>query len=163
MGVSAVGKSTVGAALAESLRVPFVDADSLHSDANRVKMSSGIALTDEDRWPWLDAVGESFATAADTGLTMACSALRRAYRDRIRSIAPGVLFVHLVGSRELLISRAEARTDHFMPASLLDSQWGTLEMLDADEAGFEADVGHEPAAVVREIIEQLRVSGATRG
>lgn len=155
MGVSAVGKSTVGIALAEALSVPFADADDLHSDANRTKMNAGTPLTDDDRWPWLDAVGGRFGAASETGLVMACSALRRVYRDRIRSVAPEVLFVHLTGSRELLLSRARARTDHFMPASLLDSQLDTLEDLDADEAGFHVTVDRVPGVLVAEIVARL--------
>lgn len=155
MGVSAAGKSTVGIALAEALRVPFQDADALHPDANRVKMTAGIPLTDDDRWPWLDRIGQSFRESAGTGLVMACSALRRAYRDRIRIAAPEVLFVHLHGSRELLRSRAQARTDHFMPASLLESQLETLEDLGADETGFAVTVDREPSALVEEIVGRL--------
>lgn len=157
MGVSAAGKSTVGTALAETLGVPFADADNLHSDANRAKMNAGTALTDEDRWPWLDTVGVNLAAAACNGLVMACSALRRMYRDRIRAASPEVLFVHLTGSRELLMARASARTDHFMPASLLDSQLETLENLDADEAGFEVAVDRMPGALVQEIVDRLGV------
>lgn len=155
MGVSASGKSTVGIALAETLAVPFVDADSLHSDDNRKKMNAGTPLTDDDRRPWLDTVGARFSASADTGLIMACSALRRVYRDRIRAAAPGVIFVHLHGSLELLVSRAEARTDHFMPSSLLESQLDTLEDLDDDEAGFEVTVDRAPELLVAEIVERL--------
>ena len=156
MGVSAAGKSTVGAALADALGVPFVDADDLHSDANRAKMASGTPLTDEDRWPWLDAVGARFRDAEATGLVMACSALRRVYRDRIRAVAPDVVFVHLDGSRELLAARAAARTDHFMPAALLDSQLATLEPLGADEAGLVADVALPVADLVEDLAARLR-------
>ncbi|WP_200872858.1 gluconokinase [Microbacterium sp. CH12i] len=155
MGVSAAGKSTVGIALAETLGVPFVDADSLHSDANRTKMNAGTPLTDDDRWPWLDTVGGRFEDSAYTGLVMACSALRRVYRDRIRAAVPGVVFVHLHGSPELLRERAGARADHFMPASLLDSQLATLEPLDDDEAGFVVNVDRGPDELVREIVERL--------
>lgn len=155
MGVSAVGKSTVGSALAAALGVPFVDADNLHPEANRVKMAAGVPLTDEDRWPWLDLVGENLQASADTGLVMACSALRRMYRDRIRAAAPEVIFVHLHGSRDLLLSRAQGRSDHFMPASLLDSQLETLEDLDADESGFAVIVDREPGALVEEIVGRL--------
>ncbi|MEJ1923515.1 gluconokinase [Microbacterium sp. KHB019] len=155
MGVSAAGKSTVGIALAETLGVSFADADGLHSDANKAKMNAGTPLTDDDRWPWLDAVGGAFDSASGTGLVMACSALRRVYRDRIRSVASDVVFVHLTGSRELLTSRAEARTDHFMPASLLDSQLATLEPLGADEAGLEVTVDRAPDVLVVEIVERL--------
>ncbi|MGM7671717.1 gluconokinase [Microbacterium sp. A93] len=158
MGVSAAGKTTVGIALAEQLGVPFNDADALHSDANRAKMASGTPLTDDDRWPWLETVGDRFRSRSDTGLVMACSALRRVYRDRIRSVAPDVLFVHLHGSRELLLERAQARTDHFMPAALFDSQLATLEVLDEDEAGFVVIVDREPHELVEEIVGRLAKS-----
>ncbi len=156
MGVSAAGKSTVGTALAETLGVPFADADGLHPAANTAKMNAGTPLTDDDRWPWLDAVGAAFASASGTGLVMACSALRRVYRDRIRAVAPDVVFVHLTGARELLASRAAARTDHFMPASLLDSQLATLEDLEPDEAGFDVIVDRAPDLLVAEAVERLR-------
>jgi carbohydrate kinase (thermoresistant glucokinase family) len=155
MGVSAAGKSTVGSALAEVLGVTFVDADDLHSDANRTKMASGVALTDDDRGPWLDAVGARFAAARPAGLVVACSALRRDYRDRIRAVAPDVVFVHLDGSRELLAARAAARTDHFMPPALLESQLATLEPLEADEAGLVVDVAVPPADLVVDVAARL--------
>lgn len=156
MGVSAAGKSTVGTALALTLGVPFVDADDLHSDANRAKMAAGIPLTDDDRWPWLDAVGARLRDERDSGLVVACSALRRAYRDRIREAAPGVVFVHLTGTPELLAARAGARTDHFMPPALLESQLATLEPLEDDEAGLVADVAAPAGALVAAVAEGLR-------
>jgi len=156
MGVSAAGKSTVGTALALTLGVPFVDADDLHSDANRAKMAAGIPLTDDDRWPWLDAVGARLRDERDSGLVVACSALRRAYRDRIREAAPGVVFVHLTGTPELLAARAGARTDHFMPPALLVSQLATLEPLEDDEAGLVADVAAPAGALVAAVAEGLR-------
>ncbi len=156
MGVSAAGKSTVGTALALTLGVPFVDADDLHSDANRAKMAAGIPLTDDDRWPWLDAVGARLRDERDSGLVVACSALRRAYRDRIREAAPGVVFVHLTGTPELLAARAGARTDHFMPPALLESQLATLEPLEDDEAGLVADVAAPAGALVAAVAESLR-------
>lgn len=158
MGVSAAGKSTVGIALAAALGVPFEDADPLHSEANRAKMNAGTPLTDEDRWPWLDAVGGRFTAHESDGLVLACSALRRVYRDRIRAAAPGVQFVHLHGSRELLGSRADARTGHFMPPALLESQLATLEQLESDEAGMVVVVDKTPEEIVREILERLRVT-----
>jgi carbohydrate kinase (thermoresistant glucokinase family) len=162
MGVSAAGKSTVGRTLADALGVPFADADDLHSDANRAKMAAGTPLTDDDRWPWLDAVGEHLQAAHDTGLVMACSALRRAYRDRIRSVAPEVVFVHLDGTRELLAARIAARTDHFMPSTLLESQLATLEPLEPDEAGLVMDVGMPVVDLVDGVAARLREGQSLR-
>ncbi|MCW4386415.1 gluconokinase [Salinibacterium sp. SYSU T00001] len=137
MGVTGSGKSAVGAGLAEALDVRFVDADALHPPANVDKMASGTPLDDDDRMPWLAIVGEHLAeaAAAGEGLVMACSALRRRYRDLIRSHAPETVFVHLAGSRDVLESRMRGRAGHFMPVGLLDSQLDTLEPLDPDEAG----------------------------
>lgn len=146
MGVSGCGKSTVGALLAERLGVPFVDGDGLHPAANVAKMSAGVPLTDEDRWPWLQAVGEAIADRPH-GAVMACSALRRVYRDVIRRTAPGTVFVHLHGSRDLLAARMAARPGHFMPPSLLDSQLATLEPLEPDEVGVALDVAPTPDVV----------------
>ena len=136
MGVSGAGKSTVGIALAGLLGVGFVDADALHPPANVAKMAAGTPLTDADRWPWLDRVGAALADARETGLVVACSALKRAYRDRIRAAAPAARFVHLDVPRAMLAKRVTARPDHFMPASLLDSQLETLEPLEPDELGL---------------------------
>jgi gluconokinase len=158
MGVSAAGKSTVGIALAAALGVPFVDADDLHSAANRAKMASGTPLTDDDRLPWLDAVGELFRAHRGGGLVVACSALRHVYRDRIRTAEPEVVFVHLDGSRELLIERAGARTDHFMPPALLDSQLATLEPLADDEVGLVADIALAPDDLVADVLARLRAA-----
>lgn len=159
MGVSAAGKTTVGTALADSLGVPFVDADALHPESNRAKMASGTPLTDDDRWPWLNAVGASLAAHSGTGAVMACSALRRVYRDRIRATAPGVVFVHLDGSRELLASRAAARTGHFMPPELLDSQLATLEPLEPDERGLQVDVSLPIDELIAVVAADLRAVG----
>ncbi|MBM7831594.1 gluconokinase [Agromyces cerinus] len=155
MGVSAVGKSTVGRLLAERLGVPFRDADDLHPVANVAKMASGVALDDTDRGPWLDLVGAELE-ASTTGVVVACSALKRTYRDRLRDAAPSTVFVHLHGSRELLAARAAARTDHFMPASLLDSQLAALEALAPDEAGVTVDVAGDLAAIVDRTVTALR-------
>jgi carbohydrate kinase (thermoresistant glucokinase family) len=133
MGVSGCGKSSVGEAIARLTSAQFVDGDDLHPEANKAKMGAGIPLDDNDRWPWLDLVGEVLANPE--GAVVACSALKRAYRDRIRSVAPDTVFVHLIGPRELLWERMTARKNHFMPASLLDSQLAILEPLGADENG----------------------------
>jgi carbohydrate kinase (thermoresistant glucokinase family) len=134
MGVSAAGKSSVGRALAHELGLEFVDADDLHSPANVAKMAAGVPLDDDDRRPWLDAVGARLSTA-HAGIVIACSALRRAYRDRIRTTAPETVFVHLTGTPELLAERAAARSGHFMPPALLASQLAILEPLGSDEVG----------------------------
>lgn len=154
MGVSASGKSSVGRALAARLSVPFLDADDLHPAANVAKMAGGHPLTDDDRWPWLDAVG--VAIAAQGEVVMACSALTRAYRDRIRRQAPDTVFVLLHGSVKLLTERATGRTDHFMPPSLLASQLATLEPLDDDEDGLALDVAMTVAELADAAAQALR-------
>lgn len=138
MGVSAVGKSTVGAALAERLGVPFLDADDLHDDAAVASMAAGIPLTDAERMPWLGRVGSAL-NAHPAGAVIACSALALRYREAIRASAPDAIFVHLDAAADALAIRAGAREGHFMPASLLESQLATLEPLEADEPGFTVD------------------------
>lgn len=176
MGVSGCGKSTVGAALAEALGVPFVDADDLHPLTNVEKMRAGLPLDDDDRWPWLRAVGEAIHAASTgsttptrstshhkpaTGVVVACSALRVSYRDAIRDEAPSTRFVLLQGDREMLLARLRARTGHFMPASQLDSQLEALEPLGPDEPGLTVDAAETPAAVVEKVKEHLlRTPGA---
>lgn len=144
MGVSGSGKTTVGERLAAALGLRFVDGDSLHPAANVEKMHAGIPLTDDDRWPWLDAVG---AVLAQGDVVVACSALRRAYRDRLRARAPFAL-VYLRGDRTLLAGRIGHREGHFMPASLLDSQLATLEEPSADEHAITLDVAATPEQLV---------------
>ncbi|GAA1469285.1 gluconokinase [Microbacterium thalassium] len=150
MGVSASGKSTVAATLAARLGIPWADADDLHPAANVAKMASGTPLDDDDRRPWLAAVGARLAEgAASGGLVMACSALKRTYRDQLRASCPAAVFVHLDGSRALLAARAGARQGHFMPPALLDSQLAALEPLGPDERGVVVDIaqpGDEIAA-----------------
>jgi carbohydrate kinase (thermoresistant glucokinase family) len=154
MGVSGCGKTSVGEAIAEALAVQFVDGDDLHPEANKVKMGAGIPLDDEDRWPWLDKVGEVLAGA--DGAVVACSALKRVYRDRIRAAAPGTVFVHLKGTRELLWERMSARQNHFMPVSLLDSQLAILEPLQADEAGVTLDISASVPELAAAAIDAVR-------
>ncbi|ACI57768.1 carbohydrate kinase, thermoresistant glucokinase family (plasmid) [Rhizobium leguminosarum bv. trifolii WSM2304] len=130
MGVSGCGKSSVGAGIAARNGMRFVEGDQLHPARNVEKMAEGIPLTDADRLPWLDRIGEEINTAqkASQGLVISCSALKKTYRDRLRQAAGGRLaFVFLEGTRDLLLSRMQARQGHFMPASLLDSQLQTLE------------------------------------
>lgn len=154
LGVSGSGKTTIASGLARALGIGFRDADDLHSSANRAKMASGRPLTDADRAPWLDAVGEELAASSE-GLVIACSALRRVYRDRLRAACPHVRFVHLDGDRELLARRLAARLDHFMPATLLDSQLETLEPLEEDEPGFAVDIADSPEEIIGEIRARL--------
>lgn len=128
MGVSGCGKSSMGEALAARLGLPYIEGDALHPAENVAKMSKGTPLTDDDRWPWLTGVGQAVATP-ENGAVASCSALKRVYRDLLRREAgEGLIFVHLHGSRALLLERMKHRPGHFMPASLLDSQLATLEM-----------------------------------
>jgi gluconokinase len=148
MGVSGSGKSTVGAALAGRCRVPFEDADDLHPSANIAKMARGEALDDGDRYPWLELIGMWLVNHADGGV-IACSALKRKYRDQLRGHSDNVEFLLLEGSREVIERRQAGRPGHFMPASLMSSQFATLEPLAPDEDGVVVDVDQS----VDEIVE----------
>ena len=154
MGVSGSGKSTVGAAIAQRLRVPFEDADDLHPSANIAKMSRGEPLDDSDRYPWLELVGEWLAVHEDGGV-MGCSALKRTYRDQIRGLAPTTRFLLLQGSPEVIAARQAARPGHFMPASLLASQLATLEPLGPDEDGIVLDVDQSVDAIVQGYVDAV--------
>jgi gluconokinase len=157
MGVSGSGKSTVGAALAQRLRVEFVDADTLHSQSNIAKMSAGEPLDDGDRFPWLERVGEWLAAHRGGGV-VSCSALKRSYRDQLRARCPRVEFLHLRGPSELIEDRMAGRPGHFMPAALLRSQFGDLEPLDPDESGVTVDIAHD----VDIIVDTFLANSATR-
>lgn len=148
MGVSGSGKSTVGAALAQRLRVPFADADDFHPAANVEKMTAGRPLDDDDRYPWLEAIGGWLAERCAAGGVMSCSALKRKYREQLRRHCPGVEFLHLDGTPEVIGKRQASRPGHFMPASLLVSQFETLEPLDDDEHGVSIDVDQSIDAIV---------------
>ena len=154
MGVSGSGKSTVGAALAQRLQVPFADADDFHPEANIAKMTAGQPLTDDDRWPWLEALGAWLETHSE-GAVMTCSALKRSYRDVLRQHVPALGFIHLHGDRALIAQRQATRPGHFMPAALLDSQFATLEPLQSDEAGFLVDVSPEIDEIVEAAVAGL--------
>lgn len=149
MGVSGSGKTTVGAALAQRLRVPYADADDFHPPENVAKMSSGIPLDDVDRLPWLRAIGQWLAAHVAGGGVISCSALKRSYRDVLREAAPDQLFVHLAGTPEVIARRVAGRPGHFMPTSLVESQFATLEPLGDDEHGLVLDVDHS----VDELVE----------
>ena len=152
MGVSGSGKSTVGAGVADALGLGFVDGDGLHSPESVARMAAGHALCDDDRWPWLDRIGARLADtrAAPAGLVIACSALKRIYRDRIRTAAPGVRFVFLDGPAEVIAARMAARSGHYMPPALLASQLGTLEPPGGDEIdALRFDIALPSAEIVR--------------
>jgi len=153
IGVSGSGKSTVGRVLAERLGIAFIDGDDLHSADAVEKMASGVPLTDEDREPWLHRVA---AAAGEQHVVIACSALRRRYRDLLRAESGRpVAFVHLDVAREALVARLGRRRGHFMPASLLDSQLATLEPLGEDEPGLVVDGALRPAEIADEVVARL--------
>lgn len=146
-GVSGSGKTTVARLLAKRLDIPFAEADDFHPPANVAKMSAGVPLDDADRQPWLEAVGR-WLHEHDTGGVVACSALKRRYRDTLREACPSAFFLHLTASHELLAERLGRRTGHFMPRSLLDSQIAALEPLEPDEQGAELDATPAPDTIV---------------
>src|SRR5215210_6705452 len=150
MGVSGVGKTTVAKGLSTILGWTFAEGDAFHPEANVEKMSSGQPLTDEDRWPWLRTIGDwmSQEIAAGRSGVVTCSALRRAYRDLLREGRPEVVFCHLAAAEDLVATRIGARLDHFMPTSLLHSQYDTLEPLEPDEPGVEVSVDGSAAEVL---------------
>ena len=148
MGISGVGKSAVGHELADRFGLDYADGDDFHSKANIHKMAAGHPLTDEDRWPWLHAIGGWLAEHDEAGGVISCSALRRVYRDKLSEAAPRTAFLHLYGDHDLIRSRIENRKGHFMPASLLTSQEETLEQLESDENGFAIDITPSVAEIV---------------
>lgn len=158
MGVSSSGKSTIGEALAERLGVPFIDADAWHPPANVEKMRAGIALTDADRWPWLARYAQALTASAHEshGVVGACSALRRAYRDYlVERAAEPILFVHLHGERELIAARIARRQHHYMPASLLHSQFDVLEVPGEDENALVVSIDAPVPQIVEAILQRV--------
>ncbi len=156
MGVSGCGKSSVGKAMATRLGWRFIEGDDFHPASNIAKMSAGTPLTDEDRWPWLDALHHELVLAARRGesVVLSCSALRQAYRDRLSAELPGLRWIHLKGSREALLRNFAKRSDHFMKVSMLDSQLRTLEEpVDAIVLPCEGLVEEIAATAVRRIHE----------
>ena len=158
MGVSGSGKSTLSKALGERLGLEVMDGDDLHLPESVAKMRAGIALQDADRWPWLDRIGIYLADSGSPGRVVACSALRRAYRDRIRAQAGAVRFVFLEGSYELISQRMARRTGHYMQPQMLESQFRTLERPTAEEADVITLPITEPVSqLVDETIAALQV------
>jgi gluconokinase len=155
MGVTGAGKSTVGTLIARRLGLSFRDADDFHPPANIAKMSAGQPLTDEDRWPWLDAIGAHLATHRGRGCIVTCSALKRAYRDRLRGAAPELRFVFLYGEVALVASRQASRQGHFMPASLVSSQFATLEIPGPEEGVIALEVTTTPDELAEAAIAAL--------
>lgn len=155
MGVAGTGKTTVGPLLAGRLGVPYAEGDDFHPPANIAKMSAGVPLDDADRRPWLDAIGAWAHGRAGLGGVVSCSALKRSYRDRLRAAAPDLVFVHLAGDRPLIEDRMSHRQGHFMPTALLDSQFATLQPLQADEAGVVVDVSGSPEEITERATSAL--------
>lgn len=157
MGVSGAGKSTVAAALAARLGCPLLEGDDLHPARNIEKMRAGEPLTDEDRRDWLGAIAQRIESARAAGecLIVACSALKRRYRDVLRAAAPDLFFVYLAGSRSTLEQRVAGRHHPFMPRSLLDSQLAALEPLAPDEHGITCSIEESPAEIVDAVVAAL--------
>ena len=157
MGVAGSGKSTIGEMLAAELNWPFRDADSFHPEANIAKMSRGQALTDADRGPWLDAIATWIddCREANRDAIVSCSALKRAYRHRLLSGRDFVKLVFLKGDRALIAARMAARTDHFMPTALLDSQFETLEEPDGAEQPIVVPIDAAPVDVCENILARI--------
>lgn len=154
MGVSGSGKTTVGTALADRLGVDYAEADSFHPKENIAKMSAGTPLTDTDRWPWLHAIADWIRAHAGTGGVVTSSALKREYRDVLRT-GGGVWFLHLHGDRDLLAERMKTRSGHFMPVSLLDSQLADLQPLEPGESGLTVNIADPPDTLVAAALAAL--------
>ena len=154
MGVSGSGKSLIGSALARALGVNFVEGDDFHPAENIARMSSGIPLTDQDRAQWLRSLAVRIREAnnAGTGLVVTCSALKRSYRDVLRAESSELRFVFLRGDRALIASRLGGRRGHYMPPSLLDSQFATLEEPSSDEDVWVCDISESPKDIVADLV-----------
>ena len=152
MGVAGCGKSSLGALVAQSERAVLIEGDSFHSEASRHKMSQGIALTDADRQGWLATLGEQLAAHADGGVVLTCSALRRAYRERLRQALPGLRFAYLDIARDDALARVQARAaTHFFSSSLVDSQFATLEVPTGEPGVLRLDATAPLAQLLQEI------------
>lgn len=160
MGTQGVGKSTIGEMLGNALGVPFIDGDRLHPEKNVQKMASGTPLDDSDREPWLHIVGQTLAEYQHQGgAVIACSALKRSYRDLLRSHVPHAYIVEPWGPQELIQARVQARSHEFMPPTLLQSQYATLEPLAADERGVRVSVEPSPSEIIAAVLADYRSSG----
>ena len=157
MGVSGCGKSTVARELAEKINAGFIEADDWHPASNKQKMSSGVPLTDEDRLPWLaEVVSISIAEREKSGsVVVACSALKKSYRDQLRKIHNDTFFVYLSGSKALILQRMQERKGHFMPVALLDSQFDTLEDPRGEAGVVAVDIIDDIEAIVQDALQQL--------
>lgn len=162
MGVQGSGKSTIGDLLAQRLNVPFIDGDRLHSAENKEWMSSGYALSDEQRVPWLHEVGERLASGAESGVVLACSALKRSYRDLLREHAPRMLTVFARGDIDLIHARITARRHEYMPPSLLQTQFDDLEQLQDDEPGLTVEITKTPEQIVEQIVALITEGSVAR-
>ena len=163
MGVAGSGKSTIGTALSQRLGWPYADADEFHPAANVAKMSAGQPLTDEDRWPWLAAIAAHIDKARLEGrhAIVSCSALKRIYRDILVGGRDDVRLVLLDGTKDEIFARMSARKDHFMPLSLLESQFATLERPDADERPIVVSINGSPVEIAEAIVASLSATPAT--
>ena len=158
MGVSGCGKSTVGKLLADELGSTFIDGDDLHPVSNKKKMAAGLPLNDADREPWLATIGAALHLSSEGGApaVIACSALKRSYRDLLRAHEPSTVFVHLRGAVELIQHRLDERNHEYMPSTLLASQLNTLEAIEEDEPAIEVDVSQSPADIVALVATTLK-------
>lgn len=160
MGVTGSGKTTTGQLLAERIGVDYAEADSFHPLANIAKMAAGQALDDRDRYPWLAAIAGWIGVRSGKGAVVSCSALKARYRDLLRAADPGLWFLHLAVDRDVIVSRVARRSDHFMPVSLVGSQFESLKDLEHDEAGMVVDGSAAPEEIVRVVMRRLTADQA---
>jgi carbohydrate kinase (thermoresistant glucokinase family) len=156
MGVQGAGKSTIGALIAERLELVFVDGDRLHSEENVARMAAGIALTDDERLPWLRDIARVLSDGRDRGIVVVCSALKREYRDLLRESVPDLFVVDPEGPMDLVAARISEREHEYMPPELLQSQYDILEPLAADERGVIVDIGWSPEEITDRAVEAIQ-------